>query len=70
MQIDALHLSGRLEVIVEHLPENAVLLCFEGNPDMCHRGVLSDYLNEKEIADVSEWISKGGQANTERTVLI
>jgi hypothetical protein len=40
-QLQRLFDSGRLAVIVESLPENAVLMCYESDPGACHRSVLT-----------------------------
>ena len=54
-QLEALYRSGVLERVIDQLPENAVLLCFEGDPRECHRSILAAYLVEKGLATVKEY---------------
>lgn len=54
-QLDELRASGQLQRIIEALPDNAVLLCWEGDPNDCHRSWLSDYLTQHGLADIKEF---------------
>lgn len=57
-QLDALHRSGKLAQIVDCLPENAVLYCWEKDWNECHRKVLAEYLAAKGLAQVTEYPSQ------------
>jgi hypothetical protein len=54
-QLDMLFKSGALERVIDNLPENSCLMCFESDPRDCHRGILAAYLNEKGLALVQEF---------------
>jgi hypothetical protein len=53
-QMGLLWKSGRLEEIVESIPEGAVLLCYEGDWRACHRSVLAEILTAKGLSVVTE----------------
>lgn len=42
-QLDALRQSGAIAAIIDRLPENAVLLCWEKDHIGCHRTALATY---------------------------
>lgn len=54
-QLERLYDSGHLQEIVNSMPENSVLMCYEADEGDCHRKVLGDYINEKGLAVVSEF---------------
>lgn len=54
-QMEKLHAKGTLKKIVDRLPENALLLCYEGRQCDCHRGILASFLVEHGLAEVEEW---------------
>ncbi len=56
-QLDMLYKSGVLEKVINQLPENAVLLCFEADQRECHRSILAAYLVEKGLAVVKEYVA-------------
>jgi len=56
-QLELLYRSGVLEKVIDGLPENSVLLCFESDPRDCHRSILAAYLVEKGIATVKEYVA-------------
>lgn len=57
-QIEALDAKGNLARLVEMIPDNSVLLCFEANHCDCHRKILAEYLTEKGMATVKEWVTE------------
>lgn len=54
-QLERLYRSGKLQKIVDRLPDGAALLCFEADHCDCHRKILADFLNEKGLAEVHEF---------------
>ncbi len=54
-QLQALFESGELKEIVDSLEEGSVLICFEADVSKCHRGILKEFLNEHEMAEVEEF---------------
>ena len=54
-QLEELFQSGSLKKYVDLLPDDAVLLCYEGDENQCHRGILSEFLNDRGLAEVAEW---------------
>lgn len=55
-QLERLYRSGKLQKIVERLPEGAALLCFEADHCDCHRKILAEFLTNKGLAVVSEFV--------------
>jgi len=53
-QLQRLLDSGRLAKIVQQLSPEAILLCYESNPEDCHRSILASFLTEHGLAEVVE----------------
>lgn len=56
-QLERLFASGKLKQIVDRTPDQAVLLCYEADHCDCHRKVLAEFLVEKGLAKVSEFVA-------------
>lgn len=54
-QLDRLLKTGRLHKIMETIPDGAVLLCFEGDHNDCHRKILGDFIRYHGLAEVTEF---------------
>jgi hypothetical protein len=45
------------ETIIETVPDGSIFLCFDyedGDPSICHRFILSEWLNDSGLAKVTE----------------
>jgi uncharacterized protein (DUF488 family) len=69
-QLQRLFDSGRLARIVESLPQNAVLMCYERDPRACHRSILARFLTENHLATVKEFIRGQCDETTKQRVLV
>jgi hypothetical protein len=54
-QMDELAKTGELAKIIEVIPEQSILLCWEKDVCTCHRGWLLEYLVKNQLAEVSEF---------------
>jgi hypothetical protein len=54
-QMDLLKNTGELQTIIDSIPDQSILLCYEKDVCTCHRGWLLDYLVKNEMAEVSEF---------------
>jgi uncharacterized protein YeaO (DUF488 family) len=54
-QLTRLQQTGQLKEIVDRLPNNAVLLCYEADKHDCHRTVLAEFLEREGLAIAKEF---------------
>lgn len=66
--IQTLHNRGFTpQSIVDRLPENAILLCYETPQDFCHRHVLTDWLKQHQVdAEIRELLTEDEQRQQEQ----
>lgn len=69
-QLQRLFDSGRMARIVESLPQNAVLMCYERDPRACHRSILARFLTENHLATVQEFNRGECDETTKQRVLV
>lgn len=55
-QLESLHAQGKVERIISSLQDGAILCCYEGDANDCHRTVLANFLTENGLAAVQELI--------------
>lgn len=55
------------QVVISQLPEQSIMLCYEGPGKFCHRHIVAVWLNNSGIAEVSE-VNKDGSAAPPTTV--
>lgn len=46
------------EMIVEMLPKDCFLLCYEGPFEFCHRHILADYIHKGTGVFIPEWLTE------------
>lgn len=55
------------QVVVTAIPENSIMLCYEGPGKFCHRHIVAVWLNNSGLAEVCE-VNKDGSAAPPTTV--
>ncbi len=55
------------KVIIEMLPENCFLLCYEKPYTFCHRRVLADYIHRGTGLFIPEWLNEEETIRFEKT---
>ena len=56
--------------IIEQIPHNAILLCYEKPTDPCHRHMLRKYVYDKTGFEIEEWKNPKEQKEADKQGIV